>query len=84
MSAEMHRDLRAIALAPPFTRSGTRGLTLITDPAAQALPPKFWEGMSEHSDTAEFITAVRPWIEDPDNMGAVPVGVFKRIVDWLG
>ena len=84
MTAEMHRDLRAIALAPLFTRSGTRGLTLITDPGAQALPSKSWDGLSEQSDTAEFIKAVHPWIEDPDNMGAVPVGVLQRIVDWLG
>jgi uncharacterized protein len=84
MTAEMHRDLRAIALAPPFTPPGTRGLTLVTDPGAQASRPEPWDGKAEQSDTAEFIKAVRPWIEDRDNMGAVPVGVLQRIVDWLG
>jgi pimeloyl-ACP methyl ester carboxylesterase len=84
MTSELHRDLLAIALAPPFTRPGTRGLTLITDPGAQASPPAPWDGQPGRSDTVEFIEAVRPWIEDPDNMGAVPVGVLQRIVDWLG
>ena len=84
MTAEMHRDLRAIALAPPLIPPCTRGLTLVTDRVAQASPPEPREGKSERSDATEFIKAVCPWIEDPDNMGAVPVGVLQRIVNWLG
>jgi hypothetical protein len=30
------------------------------------------------------MTALRPWIEDPDSIGVVPVGVIQRIVNWLG
>ncbi len=84
MTAEMHRDLRAIALAPPLAPLSVRGLTLVTDRTAQTSPPEPREGKSERSDATEFIKAVCPWIEDPDNMGAVPVGVLQRIVDWLG
>jgi pimeloyl-ACP methyl ester carboxylesterase len=82
MTAEVHRDLRAIALEPPLTPLCTRGLILVTD--AQARPLEPWDGNSERSEATEFIKAVRPWIEDPDNMGAVPVGVLQRIVNWLG
>jgi uncharacterized protein len=84
VTAEMHRDLRAIALAPPLTPPGARGLTLITDPEADAPPPGPWDGKPERPDTTEFIKAVCPWIEDPDTIGAVPVAVLQRIVDWLG
>ena len=62
VTAEMHRDLRAIALAPPLTPPGARGLTLITDPGAHAPPPGPWDGKSERPDTTEFIKAVCPWI----------------------
>jgi pimeloyl-ACP methyl ester carboxylesterase len=84
MTAEMHRDLRAIALAPPLIPLSIRGLTLVTDRAAQTSPPEPWDGKSERSDSTEFIKAVCPWVEDPDNMGVVPVGVLQRIVNWLG
>jgi uncharacterized protein len=84
LTVGMHRDLRAIALAPPFTRPGIRGLTLVTHPHAHVSPPEPSDGKPEQSDTTEFIKAVRPWIEDPGKMGAVPVEVLQRIVDWLG
>ena len=85
LTARMHRDLRAIAFRPPLAPPGTRGLTLVTGrSAARPAPAEPSREKAERSDVIEFMTAVCPWIEDPDNVGAVPVGVMQRIVEWLG
>jgi uncharacterized protein len=85
LTVGMHRDLRAIALAPPLAPPCARELTLITDrgnPRATAAEPP--GGSRARSDATEFMSGVSPWIEDPDKIGAVPVQVIQRIVHWLG
>lgn len=84
LTPKMHRDLRAIDLKPPFTSAGTRTLTLVTDPGAgPAGPPDPWRGTCDQTHAVEFLTDVRPWIEDLDDAGAIPVSVIQRILDWL-
>ena len=81
LSERMRRDLGAIRLTPPFAPPGTRELVIVTDKAASAGP---LGGKGAGSGEFEFMTAVRPWIEDADHAGAVPVGVIRRVLDWLG
>jgi uncharacterized protein len=83
MTAEMHHDFHAIALEPPLISPNVRGLTLVTNRAAEGSLDGTRNGKSDPSNATEFIDAVSPWIEDPHNMGAVPVRVLQRIVDWL-
>lgn len=84
LTARMRRDLLAVSLKPPFAPPGARWLTIVTDrnsvEAALAKPPN---GKGERSDVVEFLPAVRPWIEDRENVGAVPVAVIQRIAEWL-
>jgi pimeloyl-ACP methyl ester carboxylesterase len=85
LTVGMRRDLRAIALTPPLAPPGARELTLITDRGnPRATPAEPPGGNGERSNATEFMAAVSPWIEDPNNMGAVPVQVIQRIVRWLG
>jgi pimeloyl-ACP methyl ester carboxylesterase len=85
LTARMRRDLQAIALTQPFAPPGIRGLTIVTDRSATPVSPaEAPRGNGEQSYAIEFRTAVPPWIEDPNKMGAVPVEVIRRIVDWLG
>jgi uncharacterized protein len=84
LTARMQRELRTIALTPPLVPPGVRGVTIVTDPgAASARPARPRQGNAEPSGACEVMTAVRPWVEDPDRMGAVPAEVVRRIVDWF-
>ena len=84
LSARMRRDFLALDLTPPFAPAGVRALILVTDRSADGMAAaKLLGGKGERSDAIEFMTAVRPWIEDADNEGAVPVGVIQRIAGWL-
>jgi len=80
LGEEMRREIAAIDLGPLLLDPVPRTLLLVTDPASApaglASPPV---GRLEIS----YMPDLRPWIEDPDNMGAVPVLAIQRIADWL-
>lgn len=76
----MRREIAAIDLAPMLASPVARTMLLITDPdtaqAGLASPPG---GQLE----VVHVSDQRPWIEDPNNLGAVPVVAIQRIADWL-
>jgi pimeloyl-ACP methyl ester carboxylesterase len=81
LTAPMRRDIEAIDLESLLAAPAMRTLLLITDrDRGQAPAP---DGPGGRLDTV-FLNTVSPWIEDPDNMGAVPVVAIQRIADWLG
>jgi pimeloyl-ACP methyl ester carboxylesterase len=79
------RNLRAIELAPWFAAPPTRTLSLVTErrPRRTALPMAK-VGLKDAQLSIEFIDDLRPWIEDPDDAGGLPIKVFQRIARWLG
>jgi alpha-beta hydrolase superfamily lysophospholipase len=81
LNAHMRGEIEAIGLAALLAAPATRTLLLITDrDRGQAPPPAGPDGRLETA----YLGTVSPWIEDPDNMGAVPAAAIQRIADWLG
>jgi uncharacterized protein len=80
----MKRDLRLIEPGGLLSAPPARTLVLVTErwPAHASLAERP-AGQGAASLAVEFVTAVCPWVEDPDSMGVVPAGVLQRIVTWL-
>jgi pimeloyl-ACP methyl ester carboxylesterase len=84
LSAAMRRDLAAADLAPLLAAPATRTFLLTTQPPAPAQAPAHPpEAPGKASLAHDVIAAAPPWIEDPEAMGVIPVGVIQRIVTWL-
>ena len=84
LSAAMRRDLAAADLAPLLAAPATRTFLLTTQPPAPAHAPAHPpEAPGRASLAHDVIAAAPPWIEDPEAMGVIPVGVIQRIVTWL-
>jgi pimeloyl-ACP methyl ester carboxylesterase len=85
LTAAMKHDFQSIEPSALLASPAARTLMLVTEPARSAVSqPAAPEGHGKGSFAIEYMTALRPWIEDPDSIGVVPVGVIQRIVNWLG
>ncbi len=82
LTESMIRDIRSIqpeCLVPEFVG---RVLTLVTD--RQPSHERFAQlGSRSEANSIEFMSDVRPWLEDTSHAGHLPVGALQRIVDWL-
>jgi pimeloyl-ACP methyl ester carboxylesterase len=76
----MCREIAAIDLAPQLAAPLARSLLLITD---RSTAPAGLAGHPGSQLEIRSINDLKPWIEDPDNMGAVPVVTIQAIADWL-
>jgi pimeloyl-ACP methyl ester carboxylesterase len=78
----MIRDISSIQPECLISDSMRRVLTLVTE----RLPSheRFAQlGSRSELHSIEFMSDVRPWIEDTTNTGHLPIGALQRIVDWL-
>jgi pimeloyl-ACP methyl ester carboxylesterase len=80
----MLRDIRAIELAPWFATPPARTLVLITErrPCHEVLPAANL-GRKDARLSIEILDDLRPWIENPDDAGGLPIKVFQHIAHWL-
>ncbi len=82
LTETMIRDIASIHPECFVPDSVERALILITE----RLPSHEWfarSGSRAEKISIEFMSDVRPWLEDTSNTGQLPVGVLQRIVDWL-
>ena len=82
LTETMIRDIASIHPECFVPDSVERARILITE----RLPSHEWfarSGSRAEKISIEFMSDVRPWLEDTSNTGQLPVGVLQRIVDWL-
>ena len=82
LTQRMKHDIQSIELRASLSPPPSRTLLLVTErlPSHAGLS----SGSSSETLEVEFMSAVRPWVEDPTHIGMVPFGVIQRIVNWLG
>jgi len=81
LTPALRQQIDAIELLPVLTDLRTRTLLLMTD---HAVTPPGLAGQPLGKIDIALMSGVAPWIEDPENMGVVPVGAVQWIADWLG
>ena len=85
LTTALLRDFQSLDLGSLLAPSATRTLMLVTErsPAHGAFHavPTATDGGSL---AIEFMTAMCPWVADPESVGMVPIQVLQRIVGWLG
>lgn len=81
----VRQDFHSIDLAALISPPARRTLMLLTEqlPSHERLFP-IPAGQSAGSLEIESMAAIHPWLENSANTGEVPVGLFQRIVNWLG
>jgi pimeloyl-ACP methyl ester carboxylesterase len=83
-AAEMMHDIQSIDLGAAIASPPVRTLMLVTErlPSHNSLPPAS-TGQGRERLTIDYMSAVRPWVENTASAGMVPFGVIQRVVSWL-
>jgi pimeloyl-ACP methyl ester carboxylesterase len=78
----MIRDIRSIQPECLIADPMGRVLSLVTErlPSHERFAQS---GSRSKLNSIEFMSDVRPWLEDTSHAGHLPVGALQRIVDWL-
>jgi uncharacterized protein len=85
LTERMLQALSLLDLSALILKFHARSLMIITErlPSHVLLAP-LTAGPETESLAIEFLTDVRPWLEDSVSSGVVPLSAIQRILSWLG